>query len=406
MTMDSKPPVAVMSGMGAIISGERVAAGEALTRLAQQPHLVCHAAFLVERLGLAAGANRAAIRAAREQRHCDVAELFAFACPARFATPTPAGLARSLALQPDDSDAETLTLIADDLLQRLANRHYPLIRETAETATFLARANWPWAKPVVAALLKANPKLDVGTFATGLNVWDRIDEWEEDGGRPPGRHEAIEPAEAQAFLGEILGLESEPRPAQKDYAAAATFAFAPRQRKDVNNILLAEAGTGLGKTLGYLAPAWLWARRNNAPVWVSTYTKNLQRQLDQETARLVPDPDERRHRIVIRKGRENYVCLLNMQEAFGRLTSANPRSALLAALIARWARFTRDGDMVGGDFPSWILSLFGDLALDGESRGVSAASPTGAANASMPPARITAAASSSVRCAPGATPTS
>ena len=203
--MDSKLPVAVMSGMGAIISGERIAAGEALTRLAQQPHLVCHAAFLVERLGLAAGANRAAIRAAREQRHCDVAELFAFVCPARFATPTPAGLARSLALQPDDSDAETLTLIADDLLQRLANRHYPLIRETAETATFLARANWPWAKPVVAALLKANPKLDVGTFATGLNVWDRIDEWEEDGGRPPGRHEAVAPAEAQAFLGEILG---------------------------------------------------------------------------------------------------------------------------------------------------------------------------------------------------------
>ena len=94
------------------------------------------------------GANRAAIRAAREQRHFDVAELFAFVCPARFATPTPAGLARSLALEPDDSDAETLTLIADDLLQRLANRHYPLIRETAENATFLARANWPWAKPV------------------------------------------------------------------------------------------------------------------------------------------------------------------------------------------------------------------------------------------------------------------
>ena len=47
---------------------------------------------------------------------------------------------------------------------------------------------------------------------------------------------------------------------------------------------------------------------------------------------------------------------------------------MLAALIARWARFTRDGDMVGGDFPSWILSLFSDLALDGESRGVSAAS--------------------------------
>ena len=357
--------------MGAVISGEMREPAEALAHLAERPHLVCHATFLIERLGFAAGAPRGAVRAAREQRHCDVAELFAFVCPARFATPTPAGLARSLALEPGADDSTTLRLIAGDLLRRLGNRHYPLLRETAENATFLARANWPWAKPVMSALLTANPKLDVGSFATGLNAWDRIEEWEDDGGRPPGRQDAVSPAEAQAFLAEVLGQDSEPRPSQKDYTAAATHAFAPRQRKEINNILLAEAGTGLGKTLGYLAPAWLWARKNNAPVWVSTYTKNLQRQLDQETSRLVADPDERRSRIVIRKGRENYVCLLNMQEAFGRLTSLNPRSALLAALISRWARVSRDGDMVGGDFPSWIFSLFSDLGVDGESRNVS-----------------------------------
>jgi len=369
--MDSMLPAAVASGMGAVISQEMCEPGVALTRLAERPHLLCHAAFLIERLGFAAGSSRAAIRAAREQRHCDVAELFAFVCPARFATPTPSGIARSLALEPGPDDGETLRLVADDLLRRLANKHFPLVRETVENATFLARANWPWAKPVIAALMSANPKLDVGTFATGLNAWDRIEEWEDDGGRPPGRQEAISPAEAQTFLAEVLGTDAETRAAQKDYAAAATHAFEPRQRKEVNNILLAEAGTGLGKTLGYLSPAWLWARKNNAPVWVSTYTKNLQRQLDQETARLVADPEERRSCIVIRKGRENYVCLLNLQEAFGRMTSANPRSALLAALISRWARFTRDGDMVGGDFPSWVFSLFSDLALDGETRGVS-----------------------------------
>ena len=368
--MDSGLPTAVSSGMGAIISSEMFEPGEALSRLAQTPHLICHATFLIERLGFAAGAARTLVRTAREQRHLDVAELFAFVCPARFATPTPGGFARSLAVEAGGSDSETLQLVAEDLLQRLANRHYPLIRETAENASFLARANWPWAKQVMSALLNANPKLDIGSFATGLNTWDRVEEWEDDGGRPPRRQDAVSPAEAQAFLSEVLGHGSEPRPAQKDYAAAATHAFAPRQRREVNNILLAEAGTGLGKTLGYLAPAWLWARKNNAPVWVSTYTKNLQRQLDQETARLAADPDERRSRIVIRKGRENYVCLLNMQEVFGRLTSANPRSALLAALISRWARFSRDGDMVGGDFPSWIFALFSDLAHDGEGRNV------------------------------------
>lgn len=372
--MVSLPRTAVTSGMGAIIGGAPMDPAQALVALAAKPHLICHSAFLIERLGIAAQAPRASVRAAREQRHFDVAELFAFVCPARFATPTPQGIARSLALEPGSDDGETLQLITQDLLGRLANKHYPLIRETAENASFLARANWPWAEPALKALMQANPKLDVGSFATGLNAWDRVEEWEEDGGRPPGRQDGVNPEEAQRYLGEILGRQSERRQSQSAYAGAATFAFQPRQSKEINNILLAEAGTGLGKTLGYLAPAYLWAKRNNAPVWVSTYTKNLQRQLDQESARLIENPEERRSKIVIRKGRENYVCLLNMQEVFGRLTAANPRTALLAALISRWARFTRDGDMVGGDFPSWILSLFNDISLDGESRGLSAQS--------------------------------
>ena len=374
MTMDSLPSTAVASGMGAVIGGEPMDPSRALAALAARPHLICHSAFFIERLGIATQAPRASVRAAREQRHFDVAELFAFVCPARFATPTPAGLARSLAMDPAEDEEDTLRLIAQDLLSRLAGKHYPLIRETAENASFLARANWPWAGPVMQALMKANPKLDVGSFATGLNAWDRVEEWEEDGGRAPGRQDPVSPEEAQRYLGEILGPGSERRPSQSAYAGAATFAFQPRQSREINNILIAEAGTGLGKTLGYLAPAYLWARKNNAPVWVSTYTKNLQRQLDQESARLIDNPQERQGRIVIRKGRENYVCLLNMQEVFGRLTAANPRTALLAALISRWARFTRDGDMVGGDFPSWILSLFNDISLDGESRGLTAQS--------------------------------
>ena len=44
-------------------------------------------------------------------------------------------------------------------------------------------------------------------------------------------------------------------------------------------MLLANAGTGIGKTLAYLAPASLWAEQADGTVWVSTYTKALQRQL-------------------------------------------------------------------------------------------------------------------------------
>ena len=360
-------PAMTASGFGAVSAGRNLAPAEALRALAGAPHLVCHAGFLIERLGHAASASRSDVRAALEQKHFDVAELFAFVCPAQQAVPTPRGLARALALTAP-TDADALPLVRDALLARLSDPRYPLVRETAETATFLARANWPWSRAVMSALLAANPRLDVGTFATGLNVWDRVDEWEEDGPRPPGRQEEVQPDEAGLVLREALGPDAERREQQRAYAEVALHAFAPRQSPAFNNILVAEAGTGLGKTLGYLAPAWAWSRKNAAATWISTYTKILQRQLDQETARLLPDPQERRERIVIRKGRENYLCLLNMQESFGRLQAGGTRGALLAALIARWARHSRDGDLIGGDFPSWILSLFPESNLDGETR--------------------------------------
>lgn len=355
-------PVAIGLGLGAVIDGEMKTPHEALRALGERPHLVCHAGFLIDRLAVAAAAKGDA-RLAREQKHFDVAELFVFVCPARTATPTPTGFARALALDAGRNDVETLLLVSEELIARLANRHYPFARETAEVAHFLARGHWPWAKPVTEALMKGHGNMNAETFATGLNVWDRLEEWEDDGPRPKGSQEGVTEDEARASLRNVLGSSAEARPEQFKYAAAATFAFAPRQRRTENNTLLIEAGTGLGKTLGYLVPSYLWARKNHAPVWISTYTKNLQRQLEQETRRLVEDPEEQRTRIVIRKGRENYLCLLNMQELFGGLMASNARSALLAALIARWARFSRDGDMVGGDFPSWLLSLFSDLQL-------------------------------------------
>ena len=109
--------------------------------------------------------------------------------------------------------------------------------------------------------------------------------------------------------------------------------------EDQPNLLLAEAGTGIGKTLGYLAPASLWAEKADGAVWVSTYTKALQRQLDREGARLFPDAAERKRKIVIRKGRENYLCLLNLEDALQGGFAG--RAAILAQLVARWAAYTQ-----------------------------------------------------------------
>src|SRR5690606_30584739 len=92
-------------------------------------------------------------------------------------------------------------------------------------------------------------------------------------------------------------------------------------------VVIAEAGTGTGKTLGYVAPASLWAEKNGAPVWISTFTRNLQRQIGQELVRLHPDERERAARVVTRKGRENYLCLLSFEEAVASV-AANPANAI------------------------------------------------------------------------------
>ncbi len=125
--------------------------------------------------------------------------------------------------------------------------------------------------------------------------------------------------------------------------------------------MLAEAGTGVGKTMAYLAPASLWAEANGPAVWVSTYTRALQRARSSARATVLVYSPRPGHPQVqggrVRKGRENYLCLLNLQEAVNAAQLGNG-DLIGLALAARWARATRDGDMTGGDFPAWLPSLF------------------------------------------------
>jgi ATP-dependent DNA helicase DinG len=286
----------------------------------------------------------------------DLLELFAFALPAQHAPPTPRGLALALDLEPPRDDTAAALLLPDiagRLLRALADQaRTPGGADAAAMAAQLKAAGWPWAESVLAALGADEAKPSRAAF----QPWRRLPEWEEVSPPPPPASLPVPAAEARRRLAEMLGAHAEQRPQQADYATAAAEAFAPREAEGAPRFVLAEAGTGTGKTLGYIAPASLWAERNGAPVWIATYTRNLQRQIDQELARLYPDPEERRQRVAVRKGRENYLCLLNLEEATGGL---NLRERTLPlALVARWAVATRDGDIQGGDFPGWLGELF------------------------------------------------
>ena len=354
---DALPPaLATPPGAGAVCDDQgarKIGRGAAESLFFGGPILVAHASLTARRLGIAPPA--------RSPDMMDVLELYAFVRPARFCAPSPTGLALATGQsEPKGAEAQAKALrrAANDLLNELTDPAYPG-REIAFTlAQTLQKAGWPWA-PLVIEALKSQPVRQRQERGSGLDVWTRLSEWEDEAPRGEAGSAPVDSESARIRLDKLLqasGLD-ETRPAQSDYAAEAAYAFSPRNEEGQPRVLLAEAGTGTGKTMGYLAPASLWAERNQGAAWVSTYTRALQRQIDRETHALWPDEAERRKKTVVRKGRENYLCLLNLQDMTQAAQLGNG-DLIGMALASRWAAHSRDGDMTGGDYPGWLSGLF------------------------------------------------
>ena len=284
----------------------------------------------------------------------DAMELFAFVRPAQPCVPSALGLARALSLPsphtPEEAARalhEMTRLMLDELRDKPERVHLRAL------ASSLERAGWRWAKSILDAI--GAPEKALSPIA-GFDAWRGLAQWEDEPAPDKPGSLPVEPGEARQRLAKLVGMSGEVRPEQESYAEEASYAFAARERAGAPKIALIEAGTGIGKTLGYLAPASLWSEKNGPGLWLSTYTRNLQRQIVQELARLYPDPAERDDKTVVRKGRENYLCLLNFEEAAKRTALAPGQRTVALGLIARWISATRDGDMSGAGFPAFLAS--------------------------------------------------
>lgn len=114
----------------------------------------------------------------------------------------------------------------------------------------------------------------------------------------------------QEHLPKLLATRGGPpsyRRSQHEVARAVAGALGTRE------LLLVHAPTGTGKTLAYLVPAMLWARRHGVRVGIATYTRTLQEQaMDREVPRALEALSRAGvapgTRVSVLKGRENYVC--------------------------------------------------------------------------------------------------
>lgn len=148
--------------------------------------------------------------------------------------------------------------------------------------------------------------------------------------------------------GPIAALHAtyEDRPSQRAMATAIAKLYSN------GGIGLLEAGTGVGKSLGYLLPALRWAKANGERTIVSTNTINLQEQLvGKDLPFLQKALSDQKVRFALLKGWRNYLCLLRLDQAKaseGTLLDAGERQEL--ATLASWAERTRDGSLA--DLPT------------------------------------------------------
>jgi len=130
------------------------------------------------------------------------------------------------------------------------------------------------------------------------------------------------------------------RPSQAQMALAITDALNRQQ------LCVAEAGTGTGKSMAYLAPAALWACANNARVLVSTHTKNLQDQLFSNDLPVVQSLIDRELRYTVLKGRSNYLCLYRWNRfLWGEIGNISAKERLGILPLIKWAEETVTGDI-------------------------------------------------------------
>jgi len=141
-----------------------------------------------------------------------------------------------------------------------------------------------------------------------------------------------------------------PRQSQTEMAKAIADAIAGQKT------LIAEAGTGTGKTFAYLVPSLLWGGK----VLVSTGTKNLQDQLFLRDIPTVRKALNAPVSVALLKGRSNYVCHFHLERTLqnGRLTAREDVGYLRE--ISRFIKTTSTGDKaelarVPENAPVWNL---------------------------------------------------
>ena len=251
-------------------------------------------------------------------------------------------------------DAKSLVHLCKILIQKIKNLD-PQLRSEIKYLT--QDLSWPWKYFFEdTSLSPREPLVPLMGYPIRKKVEDEIEiDVEED------KNELIEEEIVSYFRGG--GRISQVKEYFEERKEQIEMAKEITKTLNQGKHLVIEAGTGVGKSLAYLVPTLLWAKANESPVIVSTHTKVLQSQLENDVPQLkkILDWDFKSQTV---KGRKNYLCLLRwfrfyrgirervyptQEKIFNKDQKKeieNYRKEKLAAVfILNWLWHTRTGDL-------------------------------------------------------------
>ncbi|MDG5813898.1 helicase C-terminal domain-containing protein [Chitinispirillales bacterium ANBcel5] len=174
------------------------------------------------------------------------------------------------------------------------------------------------------------------------------------------RDEISKTFSAQGDMATIIKNFS-PRQSQQDMAQYVTDTL------NDGRFLVAEAGTGTGKSLAYLVPAARHALKNNCRVIVSTRTRNLQDQLIQQDLPVAAKLSGENLRYTTLKGRSNYLCRNRWQRLLrGELGNLSPRERIAILPLIIWSETTETGDVEEQNQfnPRWFAKIWNLISAE------------------------------------------
>ncbi|MFD0586942.1 ATP-dependent DNA helicase DinG [Paenibacillus sp. GCM10027627] len=270
-----------------------------------------------------------------------------------------------------DSDAMATALIFIEMVKKL--RSMPLLTVQRLSALIDESKDLHWYLKQNERIIEQQTVFDSAEFDYYRQFALKAKEWSEE--KPPRQNEAGEEQNNSLsgvtfddYLSQVRERFQQKFDHYEERQAQTAMFHEVYESLSQDKHLLIEAGTGTGKSMGYLIPALYYSIQSKSKIVVSTHTINLQEQLRHRDLPLLGEVLPFPFKAAIFKGRGNYLCLRKFEGKLNTGDMSSPiEDGMTAAQMVVWLSETETGDQEELNFGSRGADFWSTVASDADS---------------------------------------